>query len=386
MRVHRLAGSFWPTERQKLLLRAALHGGAEGLEAWRRLRPALDLDALETESSVLLPLVQRQLAAAGVEDPLLPTLRGMHRRTWYVNQLRLDRLTPALQAVEESDAHPLVVSSFELPAHYYGDFGVRAVAALHLVVRPDDFSRATQALADGGWASVRHARDWSSFADAEGEECVVNRWLFPEFPAGVDPAELWESTVSFDLNGVSARGLGAADELLNVCLSGARMGRWASLVWIADAFAVVRAAGTELDWPRLIERATRLRATLRLRDALIFLRAELGASVPEGVAEELERVPVNRREVLAHRIAAARWALIGPAPESLTRFLRVTADRNVLPAIVALPSYLRDEWSLDRRSQVPLAAARKVAARVGSVRRVRARERLRRNQSQNVVE
>lgn len=386
MRAQGLAGSFWPSERQKLLLRAAVAGGGESIRAWRRVRPALDLDVLETESSVLLPLVQRQLVAAGFEDELLPRLRGMHRRTWYVNQLRLDRLTPALQAVQESGSEPLVVSSFELPAHYYGDFGARAVVALHLLVRPDDFGRATQALTDGGWGSVRHARDWSSFADAEGEECFVHRRLLPEFPGGPDRAELWDTSVSFDLKGVAARGLGPADELLNVCLSGARMGRWPSIVWLADAFAVLRAAGAALDWPRLIGHATRLRATLRLRDALLFLRRELDAPVPNGVVEELDRVRSHRREVLAHRIAAARWPLIGPAPESLTRFLRVTADRNLLPVLARLPAFLRDEWGLERRSQVPLEAARKGAARVGSIRRARARAQLRRDESQNVVE
>src|SRR5207248_6044469 len=93
-------GSFWPTERQTLILRAALCDGEPSVAAWSRLRPELDLDTLEPESTVLLPLVGRQLAAAGLEEPLLPRLQGMRRRTWTVNQLRLDRPGPALGVVQ----------------------------------------------------------------------------------------------------------------------------------------------------------------------------------------------------------------------------------------------------------------------------------------------
>jgi Uncharacterised nucleotidyltransferase len=353
-----------------LLLRAALCGGEESVAAWRRLRQALDLDMLEPESTVLLPLVHRQLATADPEDPLLPRLQGMRRRTWYVNQLRLDRLVPALQGVQESGADPLVVGTFELPAHYYEDLGVRAVTALHLLVRPDHFERATRCLAEAGWTSERRSRFWTCFKSAEDEECVVHRRLFDEFrgaeEGGPQPEELWEGTIGLDLNGVAARALAPVDELLDVCLRGARMGRWRSHVWLADAHTILRVAGAGLDWAGLVERARRLRASLGLRDALRFLRAKLDAPVPEGVIEELGRVPVRRRELLAHRAAGARWPLLGASPLSLTRFLRVTADRNVLGALAWLPSFLRDEWGLERRAQVPSEAARKSLARIGA--------------------
>jgi hypothetical protein len=371
VRANGLTGSFWPTDRQKLLLRAALGGGGASVEAWRRLRPSLDLDALGPESSVLLPLVQRQLVGAGLEDPLLPSLTGMRRRTWYVNQLRLERLTPALLTVQESGVEALVVYGWELPGHYYGDFGVRAVAGLELLVRPQDTGRAARALVAAGWTrDLRESRARALFFAASGDECVVHSRLLDEFPGeekdGSQPAELWESGVEFDLRGVAARALGPTDELLSVCLRGARMGAWVDLMWLADACTVLGAAGSGLDWTGLVRRATRLRATLQLRDALLFLRSELDAPVPGGVVEELEQVLVSRRELLAHRAAGMRWPLLGAPPHSLTRFLRLTANRNPLAALTRLPSFLRDEWSLERRSQVPLAAARKGLARIGA--------------------
>lgn len=384
-----LTGSFWPTPRQKLLLRAAVCGGEESVRAWRRLRPEFDLDALEAESSVLLPLVHRQLVAAGVQDPLLPKLRGMQQRTWYVNQLTLDRLGPALAAVQECGAEPLVVAGWELPAHYYGDFGVRAVTNLELLVRPEHAGRAEQALVAAGWPSVSRSRHRTSFKGSNGDACVIHQVLFHEFPGGdgsADTAELWDASAELDLTGIAARRLGASDELLHICLRGARLGRWPSFMWLADAMAVLDSASAEIDWDRIVESARRVRASLRLRDAVVFLRDELDAPVPDRAVERLEQVSVQRRERFAHRATGARWPLIGPAPESLTQFVLATADRNLPGALLRLPAFLRDEWSLERRSQVPLAAARKGIARVGSVRGARAQARLRRGNGQNVAE
>jgi hypothetical protein len=344
-----LTGSFWPTPQQTLLLRAAL-GDAD---AWRRVRPSVDLDTLESEALVLLPLVHHQLVAAGSDDPLLPRLRGIHHRTWYVNQLRLDRAAPAVAAIQAAGADPLLVNSFELVVAYYDDLGARAVTALNLLVRPDRLDAAVAAVAGAGWTGGRRGRDWASFAGAEGDECVVRRRLVDEFARDV-PADLWDAAVPVQLASVEAAAPAPTDELLAICLTGARARPWRSLVWIADAATILRVAGGAIDWPRLVERATRLRATLRLRDALAFLRTELEAPIPDGVVEELERVPVTRRDALAHRLAARA------APESVTRFLTSTGNVGALRALSRLPSFLRDEWSLERRSQVPLAALRRV--------------------------
>ena len=63
------------------------------------------------------------------------------------------------------------------------------------------------------------------------------------------------------------------------------------------------------------------------------------------------------------------WARSGPTPDTLTRFLRLTANVSVPRALAALPTFLRDEWGLERRSQVPLAMLRKSAATISGAAR-----------------
>jgi len=353
--------------------------GDESADAWRRVRPALDLDDPEHASQALLPLVYRQLDRLGIDDPGLPKLRGIYRRTWYMNQLLLDRLKGTLEAVKAGEGDPLVVSSWELPVRYYGDLGLRSVAALHLLVRPDRVARAARALVDQGWtgpvepsASFVRSRHYARYEGANGDRCLLYWRLFHEFSdpgRGVEPEDLWEHPIDLELRGVPSRALSPTDELLNVCVGGARMSRWPSVTWVADAIVVLHAPDSAIDWKRLVRQAGRLRATLRVHDALAFLRQELDAPVPAHVLDELRGAPTSRREVLAHRAAVTRLGPLGATPDTLTRFLRLTADVSVPRALAGLPTFLRDEWGLERRSQVPFAVLRKVAAKIAGAAR-----------------
>jgi hypothetical protein len=358
-----LSGSFWPNETQKLLLQTAILGGESSAEAWERLRPRLRVDTVDTPSTAILALLHRQLERLGIDDPLRPRLRGIYRRTWYVNQLLLDRHAATLLAVQEAGAEPLVVSSWELPLRYYGgDLGLRSVPALQLLVRPEHVAPAEAALAAGGWRLVDATRHSARFTTPSGDECIVHRRLFHEFAR--EPEDPWEPSVELELGSVAGRALDPANELLGVCVAGARTNVPPSILWVADAAAVVAGAGSDLDWRRLVRQARRLHATLRIRDALAYLREEIGVPVPAGVVEELEATPTNRRELLAHRAAGTRVGRFGPPPQSLIRFLHVTADRPLGRALGSLPSFLRDEWGLERRSQIPLRVAQKGAARL----------------------
>ena len=146
-------------------------------------------------------------------------------------------------------------------------------------------------------------------------------------------------------------------------IAGARVNPWPSLSWIADALAVLRSPDAEVDWGRLLRQTRRLRATLRVRDAVSFLRRELDAEVPDEVLEELRTTPLRSREVLAHRIAATAWGPFG-APDTVIRFLRLTAGASLPSALGDLPTFLCEDWGLDRRSQIPAATVRRAGAMV----------------------
>jgi hypothetical protein len=378
VREHGLEGSFWPTELQKLLLRTAFTGEEASAAAWRQVGPQLDLDELELGSFPLLPLVHRQLDRLGIEDRDVPRLTGIYRRTWYLNRVRLEGLTPALRALEDCGAEPVVVDGWQIPAHYYdGDFGLRPVEDLDVLVRPGRADAAARALARAGFEGPRDVVAGAArFVHADGRTCVLHQRLSREFSAperGGEVEELGVETFEISLGELSARALGPADELVRVCLTGARATQLPNVLWVAEALAVVRKEAAAIDWERLVRQARRLRATLRLRDALVYLHRELDAPIPADTVRQLEATPTRRRERLAHREAGRRRRLIGPSPRTATRFLNLTSDRSVPAALAALPSFLRDELGLERRAQVPVEVVRRAVVRTRrvSVRRPR---------------
>jgi Uncharacterised nucleotidyltransferase len=363
----RLTGSFWPEGDERLALRAALLDGDEGAAAWERLRPRLDLDDPDPVLYPLLALLYRRLARGDDADPWLPKLRGIYRRTWYVNQLRRDRLKGVVEATALLE--PIVFDGWDVVLRYYGDLGLRDVTALHLLVPPAHVRAAAEALGEAGWTSkppFLDRRRPAAFESSGGDLCFLHSRAFPEFadPArGVESEDVWGESAELDFGGVPARTFGAADALLHVCLSGARPSAYRTMTWLADAVAVLR-SGVRIDWDRFVRQARRLRGVLRATDALQFIRDELCEPVPDQVLEDLRRVPVAHREVLAHGVAARRWRVIGAPPETLTRFLRLTSDDGLASALVQLPTFLRDDLGLRRRAQVPYAAARLLAARL----------------------
>jgi Uncharacterised nucleotidyltransferase len=358
-----LVGSFWPSRQQKLLLRAALNTDESAARAWRELRPQFDLDRLEPGSFPLLPLLHRRLERLGIDDPYIPRLAGISRRTWYLNQLRLNALARALGVLEEVAAEPIVVCGWEIPAHYYGgDFSLRPVDALNVLVRSDRIDASVRVLAEAGWIAGRRAPGGQMrLVNTAGCICIVDTRVAREFSVperGIEVADVWAETIDISLGNIRARALSPSDELLRVCVHGARASAFPNVVWLADALAVLRADETAVDWQRILRQTLRLRAMLRLRDALVYLRRELNTAVPDSLIQELEATPPRWRETLAHKQAGRSARLVA------ARFLQVTSDRTLPLAATAAATFLRDELGLKRRTDVPLEVARRAAMRV----------------------
>jgi hypothetical protein len=367
-----LGGSFWPSEQQKLLLLTACSEGEASAEAWRLLRPSLNLEELEPGSFPVLPLVARQLERLGIEDEYRAMLAGLRRRTWYLNRLQLPALPAPLHDLEQAGGEPVVVGGWQFLVHYHRqDFGVRAVDGLEVLVRPDRIKHCVQALLAVGFAAPMQPLGGSvRLVDAAGIPCTLKTRLSDELSAperGIELDDFRAKCIEIVLGTARTRALSPSDELVRVCLSGARTASPPSIVWVADALVVLHASGESIDWQRVIHHADRLRGTLRLRDALVYLRRDFAAAVPEGVLQSLEAHQPGRREVLAHSQAGRSRRVVAP------RFLSVTADLRPAAALASLPTYLRDELGVTRRSHVPLEVARRLVsrARVHSGRRTR---------------
>ena len=144
-----LAGSFWPSEEQNLLLQAVLLAGEPGEQAWRSLKPHFDVQRFESGSLGLLSLLNER---RGRNEPFLARLTGVRRFIWYGNHTGFEALRAALEPLRRRGLPALVLRDAALIERYYRRLGVRPLVEPAVLVRPENAARR-----DGGTCRGRLA-------------------------------------------------------------------------------------------------------------------------------------------------------------------------------------------------------------------------------------
>jgi len=358
-----------PTAEQLLVLHAALDPAPAAATAWRRWRERVEFDDVDHGSTRLLPLVYRKLGAAAFDDEVAGRLKGLYRRSWSHNQLIFKRAAGAIAALEGAGIETLVTKGASLALLSYGDVGVRPMDDVDVLVPLDRATEAIEVLSAAGWkpdhedppawTRVHHSL---GFAGADRGEVDLH-WFALWQPAGDE--QLWRASVPLELAGATTRAPCPADQLLLACVHGTPWSPLPPFRWIADAVTVIRAAGEELEWDRLVAEAERRRLTVATAAALDYLREEFGAPVPALALAGLTAAPTTRHERAAFR-AACR-------PDSPLRTLRMAWDRyrrlrdldTGAPRPGSFVGFARRFWGLESVWQLPLHGARALSRRRG---------------------
>jgi Uncharacterised nucleotidyltransferase len=355
-----------------LLARAALLDGDEALRAWRSWRRTGSLDALDADARTLLPMLYRNLVVLDPQEPELPRLRGVYRHVWLRSQQQFKCAAEALRVLSTAGFETLVLKGAALMVQSYRDEGVRPMVDVDVLVRTERARDASELLLRSGWrrrertdfAAEMQVTPGTAFGDADGGWIDLH-WHSLWAPSAED--DFWEAAVPIELAGVPTLGLCHADHLLQVCVHGVWSGETQPVRWLVDATMVLRSAGAELDWRRVVERARARSLTLPLARAMRSLREWLGTSVPDWVLCELDDSPHRPAERAAH------WAWTGPPTR--TRRALILADnylrRRSLPPSEARPpglaayadAYAQLAWGVQRRREIPLTAVRRLVRR-----------------------
>src|SRR5262249_33340216 len=141
----------------------------------------------------------------------------------------------------------LVLKGAALVLGWYRDPGLRPMADLDLLIPITRLFPTLTALHRGGWTpayvltpSFVRTRHAAPFLGSQGIACDLHWRVFPEpTPPAVDEA-LWAASIRVDLLGTTTRTLSNADQLLHVCLHGARWAPVFASWWVSDAVTVIR--------------------------------------------------------------------------------------------------------------------------------------------------
>lgn len=351
-----------PTPVQEQLLLVALGDPDSAAGAWGSLPDGFDLDELESGSFELLPLAYRNLAAVLPDDPELPRLKGIYRRSWVKNNLLLGRTSEIAGVLGAAGIPSLFLEGPTRAARFYGDVGLRPASSVHVLVPEPDVGEASTRLEREGWSPRPGSGaypGWRLLFDAGGNILVLrSSFAFDYVGRGEDP--IWQAAERQLVDETEVLVPSPTDALLESCVAGARYGPLPPTQWLTDAVMILRRA--EVDYDRLVDLAVTHRQHLRVRDALACL-LELPVPVPERVQAAHEWLAGRRptyRDRLAFQLSSGRLARRGGLPHSLGELVAVTAGESLARTAARLPRHLCARWSVEHRWQLPFAAGRRV--------------------------
>lgn len=341
-------GICWPNAEQELVLKAALGDGAAAVDAWEAWRRTVDIAQVDTGSFRLLPLLYRNLIAQGLDPRELGKLNGIYRQSWCRHHVGLRTLAEVLRALQGAGIETIVLKGAALAVLHYRDAGVRPMKDLDVLVPPTRSAAAADAVQPHGWRPLAMV-DPDAIAERHysapgGKELDVHHYLLPyDRCPGVDD-DLWATAVPLGIEGVASRALAPADQLFHVLAHGIAWNQVPQVRWVADAVTVIRAAGTRLDWNRVLEQTTRRAYVPAVRSGLDYLRRTFDVDIPAVLVRELDARPVSRAHRLEH------WARqrgpntpLGWAPLIWCGYVRSLQGTGVTPGLTGFMRFLRNQ-------------------------------------------
>jgi hypothetical protein len=324
---------FRPSRHHEALLRAAFLKGGWVQAAFQEWKAMVDIHALDGESYRWLPKLYRNLRAHELDDPLMPRLRGIYRKTWYSNQFKIRRLTEALEALHTGGVETVILNGSVLATRYYNDDGACPVDDLDVLVRPERVRAAIALLQGSGWMPAENtSRPLGGNLDSIRPVCFESRHGvtiglhshvldgFPEASGTDSGADLWNAVMEIGLSERKVYALNPADQLLYVCAQELLGGVRPPMRWVADAIAVLQNVSM-IQWDRLVTQSRKRDTSVAVADMLDYLHDVFDIEVAQDV---LRRLRVART-VDAPRAGSPTRSLI-----SLESVRRVHLARRLL--------------------------------------------------------
>jgi len=280
-----------------------------------------------------------------------------------------------LRSFHHAGIQTMILKGAALTLLYYRDHGLRPMGDFDVLVHTEQASAAIALLTKLGWTpkwrllealnekcfSTWHAH---GLEDAAGRQFDLHWHVLVECCYAHADDDFWNGAVATKLHDVPTYALNPTDQLLHVCVHGAKWSPVPPLRWVADAMMVISDSQSEIDWNRLIAQAQKRRLILPLKDTLIYLRDVLGAPVPTSVLQSIQAMPTSRQEHIEYKMQVHRVELWGGLPLLWFRHLRQTRHLGSLQKLASFPLFLQYAWGVNHLWQLPFYAVLKGMQRV----------------------
>ena len=294
-----------------MLLKASLLDGDVARSAWENWRARVTLDDVDHASARMIPLLLANLQRMNVVDPELPRYQNVARHTWLENQLLAKHGGGLLRIFADAGIPAMVLKGLAIAPLYYGNFRLRAMSDVDILVPVAQAREAACLLNAKGWHAQRQTRmktrDYLTtqhsmlFTNANDVQFDLHWHVLNEACWHNADDIFWQGAQPMTFHGVQAATLCATDHLFQACAHGGRANLVAPFRWVADSAMILRAAS--IDWDRLLRLATDFRLTLRLCRTLGYLRDAMELPVPDDILAQLVAIPATHLEAFEDKLS-----------------------------------------------------------------------------------
>jgi len=333
----RLAALLPPLDWTRLLLLAGEHGVNGHVAACLR-----DLDGHLVPPEIRQTLTDRQRA-----------------QTFFTLRLTAE-LFHILERFKSEGIGALVVKGPVLAMQAYGDQAMRSYGDLDLLVRQRDIRRATELMCDAGYAAavpltaIDAGKIPGQYLFSKPDLKLIvelhNDFTMRYFPRRLSLEEFFVRQIRVPLDSHEAPALSVEDELVLICIHGAKH-LWERLMWIADVAGLI-SRQTNIDWERVALSAQVAGAERILHTGLRLTTDLLNVRLPGKVqaAVQADRPAARLVQQICSWLPAA-----GYAPPGL--FARAAFRLRMRGGLIAAPAYLlrlsfsptEEDWSEEGR-------------------------------------
>lgn len=315
-----------PVELSKLdwlLARAVSAEARVASEAWRDWRTVADIDSVPDHAHPFLVAL-----GAKADEVLLGEesgrLRGLHRRSWYVNQ-RLGALAATtVEALDAAGVRTMLFGSLSTALRSGGEPGWRHATGIDLLVKHKALECTSAILAHAGLSLERRAsRRITSvlcFADTQGNLLRLHRVLPHVGAFGIADDSMWERSTWVDVSGRDIVALSPPDAL--VLAAAPRLGSSVDdAAWPLDVHYLAHEVSMVDSWDDVVTAVERTPWGRLVADALGMCQEQLGTHVPDKVLERLTDLPGPSPLVRFERWARWRHAQLRHSEDRSSGFL-----------------------------------------------------------------
>ena len=361
----------WPSAKQKLWLRGALVDGHECIKAWEAWSFHIDLDDVEYDAFRMLPLVYSNLASHGCDHPEMARLKGIARRTWYKNQILIQRLSDVLKLFNDAGIRTLTFKGAPLLIRYYRKEGKRTMHDLDILIAPSDVHRSVDLLESHGWRLMfpeyaqspdRYLDENHSvhFRDEKDVELDVHWFALLHCRFRDADQSFWDHAVPIRIRDTDTLTLDVTNNLVHGCTHGVATHNTCPMRWVADALTLIESPEI-IDWNRLVLEVARRRVVKPVRDALVYLHTRFNAPIPSSIIDNLSGLKVRKREYWEY------WAKTRACGTyrhafliSVNEYCRESEANNKSASIGGYVRYMKNIWRVESTGKTVALLIRKI--------------------------